>query len=380
MLDEQRGKIQSEAGQALQQSGDNGIVILPTGTGKSRVAVQRLIELAARYPEGTIIYTCDNLRLRDVDFPAELIKWGGGHLMGRIRRECYAAAYRISGEHFDIWLADEFDYMLTPEYVKFFANNTFNHKILFSATLEDYKREWGTYIAPIVYEKETWEIEQAGVINKTLHRLVAYELTPFENDIYLSFHEQFENYFMIPEDKRNPKQFDRITRARATFLRNLESSRTICRLLISHLHNNVPGTRALVYSGSSTQLRFIMPWTYYQGNEKEGWLDKFESGEINFLGVIGKIDRGANLNNVNTVIFETITGSATKMIQRSGRGKRLDKDEMLNAYYLIPFYRTLRGNLKETIVANWFDESTKKIDLSFIENYTIPCHTPKISS
>jgi superfamily II DNA or RNA helicase len=123
-----------------------------------------------------------------------------------------------------------------------------------------------------------------------------------------------------------------------------------------------------------------MPWTHYQGNEKLGWLEKFEKREINFLGVIGKLDRGANLEEVNTIIYETFNRTSSRMIQRSGRGKRLAKDQFLHCYYLIPFYITVNGKLKETVVAKWFDEATEKIDLTFIENFTIPCPTPKTSS
>lgn len=303
-----------------------------------------------------------------------MVKWGAGDYVHQIERHCYAGAYKIKDQDYDVWLADEFDYMLTPEYVKFAQNNTFKHKILVSATLEGHKRELAEQIAPIVFEKKTWEIEADGVINKTDHFMVNFQLTPQENYLYAQYQKLFEKYMADPD--KYTKSIDWLTRERKMFLGTLGSARAVCQSLIRYLHNSVPDTRALVFANYAAQIDSIMPWTFHTENEKAGWMEKFTNGEINFLGVVGKVDRGINFNGVNTIVYESMFASETKMTQKSGRGKRLQQDLMLRAYYLIPYWQD-ESKLKPTVALKWFNKATRNIDTTHLSNFVIPCPTTK---
>jgi superfamily II DNA or RNA helicase len=268
--------------------------------------------------------------------------------------------------------------MLSPEYVKFALNNSFKHKLLVSATLSGEKRAMALKIAPLLYEKKTFEIEGDGIINKSRHLLVKYLLNDEENRQYIKYNDKFIR--LLNDDTlwaQNQLKFLSIERKQ--FLQNLTSSRSMCRNLISYLHKNVQNTRVLIFGGSVAQIDSIMPWTYHSENEKSDWLNAFNNGDINYLGVVGKIDRGVNLNNINTIIFESIDASETKMIQRSGRGKRMKQDEVLDVYYLIPYFKTEKGDIKPTVVEKWFTKSTTNIDTSNLENFVIPCPTPNPS-
>lgn len=268
--------------------------------------------------------------------------------------------------------------MLTPEYVKFALNNRFRHKLLVSATLDGEKRKMAEQIAPIIYERKTFEIENEGIINKSRHLLLNYMLTEPENQQYLKYNEKFSD-LMQDDSFRAKERLKFLVLERKLWLANLDSTRAICKELIAYLFTQVPATRALIFSNSVTQIDSIMPWTYHGESAKQDWLARFNEGAINFLGVVGKIDRGVNLSNVNTIIFEGLSASETKMIQRSGRGKRMQQDEILDVYYLIPYFKSDTGKTKPTIVLKWFEQSTKNINRNTLVNFILPCRTIKTS-
>ncbi len=381
MINEERRKIQLEALNALRNNKFRGIVILPTGTGKSYVMIEALKEIYQ--PGMSVLYTCDSRRLRDTDFNKELEKWDGGYFSGLMEKQCYAAAYKKAGQHYNILLADEGDYGLTPEYSKLFTENTFDYIIFVSATLEPEKREIAKDIAPIVYEKQLKEIEAQSVVNKSQFYYVPYVLNPQENAQYLEYNKRFAS--LLNEKKgftssaipRSNKQIDSDLRflslERLHFLAGLESSAYICNRLIEALHKEREDAKMLIFCGVTSQADKVSPYSYHTKNQKDNWLDKFNNDEIKELAVVGKIDRGINLEGANTVIMESVTASETKMIQKLGRGKRLKVDEILQVYFLIPYFRPAKPNAtpQPTVVLKKIHTACAKIGIENAKTYIL---------
>lgn len=370
-----------EALDALRNNKFRGIIILPTGTGKSYVMIEALKEIYQ--PGMSVLYTCDSRRLRDTDFNKELEKWDGGHLSELMEKQCYAAAYKKKGEHYNILLADEGDYGLTPEYSKLFTENTFDYIIFVSATLEADKREIAKDIAPIVYERELKEIEAQSVVNKSQFYYVPYVLNPQENAAYLEYNKRFTS--LLNEKKgytsgmppRSKKQIDSDLRflslERLHFLAGLESSAYICNRLIEAIHKERGDAKMLIFCGVTSQADKVSMHSYHTKNQKDNWLDKFNNDEIKELAVVGKIDRGINLEGANTVIMESVTASETKMIQKLGRGKRLKIDEVLQVYFLIPYFKPATPNPtpRPTVVLNKIHTACAKIGIENAKTYIL---------
>ena len=55
------------------------------------------------------------------------------------------------------------------------------------------------------------------------------------------------------------------------------------------------------------------------------------------------------------------------MVQRNGRGMRLNVNEKLNVFFLIPHFLTVWGERKPTIVLQWVMDSLKDMDTSNIK-------------
>jgi superfamily II DNA or RNA helicase len=371
MINEEKRKIQEEAIQALRDNNFNGIVILPTGAGKTFVLIEALREL---YQEGmSVLYTCDSQRLRDSDFNKELVKWGAEEYVDKIEKQCYATAYKYEGKHYNILLADEGDYGLTPEYSKTFFNNTFDYIIFVSATLEKNKRSLARKIAPIVYERKIKEIEDKSVINKSQFWFVPFRLNEKENKKYEQFNERFHTLLQQPDDAKRKEKLKFLTLQRSHFLAGLESSLYICRRLMKEIYEKDDKSKILIFSNLTEQADKLCKYSYHAKNVEEGNLDKFNEGDVQALAVCGKVDRGINLNGVNNIIMEYTTRSETKAIQKLGRGKRLGVDDILNVYFLVPYFvKSWAKNMPmPTIVLSKIHEACKDLGIENAKTYIV---------
>lgn len=361
MINKEKEKIQLEGFTALQESGFNGAVIMPTGVGKSWILIQSLLSIPKIK---SVLYCCDNKKLRDEDFPNELKKWGADSYLNIIDRLCYQSAYKLKKQCYDLLLLDEGDYMLTPSYIKLLKNNKFKHIIFVSATLEESKRELIEQFVPIVYDIKMNQIEGTGVVNEAKGFLVNYMLTPEENRKYLAYNEAFKKYLNVP--KVNKNQIEAIQRNRKMFLGTLDSSLKQARSLAKHLYDKHPNNKIIIFCNFSQQADRVCKFSFHSKNEKDNTnLSDFDDGKIRVLSVVGKIDRGINLKNVGFGIFESAGESKTKMTQKSGRLRRLGVDEHCELYFLIPFYKDRKGQLKPTIVQKWVTESTADLGIKF---------------
>ena len=383
LINEERRKIQNSALTAIKESNYNGIFLLPTGTGKSWVLIESLLQLLKENDYNKIWYLCNSTDLRDNDFPNELRKWGAEHLLDKINFMCYQTAYKLTNQDVDIVLADEFDYSLTPEYIKVYKNNKFKHKILTTAYIDSEKLSKAKEVAEIVYSTTLLNVEDKGVLNKSKYHFVNFMMTDSETKHYQSYNssitaliseknELMFNQLLDKEAKERKRKFieyrlEIATRERKRFLNKLESSAFYCRKLMGDIYNSDKNCKILTFCELTKQADGVCKYTYYMGSDPDN-LEKFRNDEIQALAVCGKINRGINVPGIKYIIFESCNQSKTQMVQRLGRGKRLKQEELLNVYFLIPHYYE-NGKIKSTKVKDWITTATSDLDLSDVILY-----------
>lgn len=342
-----RDELQSEVINTLKDNNYEGSIILPTGVGKGKILVDILNILKPK----NCWYLCDSARNRDVTFKNELFKWGAVDMIDSIKFMCYQTAYKVKGDEVDLLLADEVDFALTPNYSKVFFNNTFKRKILVTGTVQQDQRRLLNSICPIIFEKTLSDIEGKGVVNTTNYFRVKYNLNEYENKKYLSY-----NYALSSAIKaKNNGLIEILNIRRNLFLNNLESSASTCKKLLRVLYKD-KDNKVLVFCGSASQADKVCRHSYHS-KSKTNCLTDFNLGIIRVVSVVGKIDRGENMVGVNNLIFEAPYKSRTKQQQKSGRGRRLDVDKTLNAYFLVPYFKNKYGKLEPTIVNEWVNKS-----------------------
>lgn len=365
----QRLEQQKIAVQKIKEANYNAAILATVGFGKGWVIVQCLLNLIKEQKIKSILYICDNQRLRDIDFPAELEKFGTPYLKKIIQCECYQTCHKWRDKSFDVCIGDEFDFALTKEYSKVFFYNTFKYKILVSGTVSADKKKILETIVPIVYTFSTTDAEQKGVINKTKYYIYNYTMDEDESNNYLKWTKAVARQIAA---EAKPNTINYLLGQRKEVLYNMGSSVKAVRKVMSWLWNNNKKTRLIIFCERTSQADKVCKYSYHGGNEGLDNLTKFQSEEISGLSVVGKIKRGINLKNANTGIYESLTGkSTTEFEQRNGRLKRLPLSELATVIFMLPWYKTKDKEdntiFKPTIVQEWIFKSTFNLkDIQFI--------------
>lgn len=166
-INEAKDKVQIEALTAWANTGFNGTINLPTGTGKSRCIVLAAGRHIRKGTDERWLVVVPKERLRDVEIPSEFKKWGYKKELNKgVTVECIQTACKRKNEHWDGLCVDEIHRTLSPEHIKLFENNTFGKKLGLSATVEDKdKQELLKKIAPIIYKKTVAEALELGLIS-----------------------------------------------------------------------------------------------------------------------------------------------------------------------------------------------------------------------
>lgn len=355
-----KDRIQADVLREIERNNFNGCIILPTGSGKARI----MVECIKRYNPKSVLYLCDNQDLRDTTFAKEVELWGGSSYSPVIDMQCYQTAYKWEGKEYDMILCDEADFAITPKYSLVFKNIKANKRLLFTGTMTPDKKSFVKTITPIIYEADIKEVEKHKVVNKARVTLVKFEMTAMESDKYRGYNKAFATLLGNSTNltKAEKWRLKSLQLGRKLLLQSLKSSAVATRELMKILHAT-PTNKVLIFCGQTEQADRICKWSYHGKNEGENNLERFNNGDVRFLSVVSKIDRGINLNGVNCVIFESPTRSKTKTMQRSGRARRLAVDEVTDLYFMIPYYRTFSNDLKPSVVLDYVMESGEELDL-----------------
>lgn len=354
----EKDKLLQEALQAFKEHNYNGVALMATGAGKGRL----MIEIAKLLKPQKILYLCNTVLLRDKMFIDELHKWDAAHLLDNMDLMCYQSACKLKDVYYDLVLGDEFDASLTDVYIRVFKNNNFKYKILVSATLDAQKRRLAAKIAPIIFERTQQQLIKNKVLNNLNFTFIRYNLTAIENKQYINYNKQFVELLNRPRTKIIEYRLNQLQIQRKQFLSSLGSSAEVTKWLLAKLRPKQE--KILIFCGLSKQADVVCKHSYHSNNNNiEAFID-FENGTIKEIAVVDKVDRGLNISSIKHIICESLTKSKTKLTQRLGRGMRLDINDTLNAYLLVPYYRNFLGEQKPTIVQEWIISATEDMNLS----------------
>ena len=410
-----REQIQSEALLALKQNNYNGTVILSTGTGKSKVAIDAIKEGNFK----NILITSPRTNLKE-NWRAEIIKWWpavdnnyafavegvSNSWQAKVQDtlltiENIQTCYKWSLEQiqqFDYIIQDEIHTMATPEYGRLInlAKSLDIPVTGLTATSDAHKPEKELFYkvyCPIVYEY--LDSAKDGIVNGRKYIVYKYELTydykvtagtkakPFVNGEktqyeYLSSAIKKGQVMMSrtgsqdwfrdaanwgwknqgsPAQKAAAIQYLNAIKYRKEFLWNLTSSADIAaRIKYSILHDK--NNKVLLFSELTKQAEKLSKYTVHSNNDEElnaKNLRDFDRGTIRELASCNSLTLGLNIKGANYAIMESYSGSTTGFAQKAGRTDRLAVDDIATVIFIVP---------KGTQSEQWFNNATKSLDLS----------------
>ena len=360
-----QSEIQEIAINNWKRNGKRGTIEAVTGIGKTFIGLHAI----RSYPAGCSVVFLAETTLREIDVLADIAKFKEIYnfdVLSHCKFEfaCYQSAYKWNSRYFDLVIADEIHDSLTPEYFKFYENNTFNGIVGLSATIDvntSYdgvtKGEMLNRIAPICY---TYGLDDS-IRNKTSRKLNVYivnhrleavsrdmvagtKTKPFkttEEKNYVYWEKEYlkATSLDLPEcfnledyriaEKNKEMTILRSSNKRAKCLYELPSKiKTTTRLL-----DAITG-KTIVFSNSIDSLLRITNDVVSSKNTKERntlLRKQFDEDVIKTIGSFKMLKQGANLLGARNIIVMSYYSKEKDIIQRVGR-LRKDGEDIGNVF------------------------------------------------
>jgi len=394
-------------------------LILSTGFGKSKVVIDILKALRPK----KVLILVNSTDLRDDSWKVEFKKFKALTMYNKnVEITTYQTAYKWSKaiKNLDDYfiIADEVDFAADTEKYSAFFDTYFDVKTLgITGFVTDIKKDWFNKYLPVLKQLTANDAQKEGILNKLHFVFVKYNLSMNPKDIKVEYIKygskkhftQSENasydyknkqvMILIGEQakintdymqgKLTVTQFDAQIRSlqykidgavrdRSNLLLTSISAATVTKKLIQYILKDKEN-KVIIFSKRTSQSEIICG----KANSYNGKLTKpiaatmfadFQSSKLNYLGVCDKLNRGVNINNLNTAILETFYGSDTQAVQRFGRLMRLDPDKMATIYVLLPYYMRAERDghthtVQETQQVKWAKNMLRSTSITSYETW-----------
>jgi superfamily II DNA or RNA helicase len=354
---------QEEAVAAWRAARWRGVVVLPTGAGKSYVAERIIAE--ARRSTLVIVPTLDLLSqwyggLRAA-FGCDIGLLGGGsHDIRPITVTTYDSASLYMeryGDRFGLLVFDEVHHLPAPGYARAAESAIAPLRLGLTATLErpDGSHAWlDTLVGPVCYRKEITDLAgeflaeyQTEVISVCLSAeeqaqydmlRARYRAFVDSNGIRMGSPDGLRQFLMASARSKE---------GRAAFRAMLDSKRiahgTERKLeLVDAIIADEWGRRTIIFTNDNDTAwrisrRILAPCITHHTDTKErrAWLDAFGAGEITTLVTSRVLNEGVDLPSAEVAIVVSGTGTVRESVQRLGRILRPGKDKQAVLYELV---------------------------------------------
>uniref|UniRef100_A0A7C2VAT8 DNA 3'-5' helicase n=1 Tax=Ignisphaera aggregans TaxID=334771 RepID=A0A7C2VAT8_9CREN len=353
---------QVEALEAWRRNGYKGVVALPTGAGKTIIAIAAIAELNVRtlivsYTKEQMFQWGDKIA-SFTDVPRTLIGYfyGSEKRLAPITIITYQSAYRYIdtlSPYFSLLIVDEVHHLPADKF-RFIAENMFaRYRLGLSATVI---REDGRHIelfplmGGVVYSKSLYELAERGYIAQFSVKTVKVGLTPDEKKRYKELSEKYRELArgrsfeeILEEAKRgNPKALEAVkvrSEMRMLVHNAQEKLKAIEDIVARELEQ---GSKILIFTQYVDQAKQIAErlGTYYIVGEldettRRRRLEAFKQGLVRVLVLTTVGDEGIDVPDANVGIVVAGTSSRRQFIQRLGRLLRPAPGKQAKLYEIV---------------------------------------------
>jgi superfamily II DNA or RNA helicase len=355
---------QERAIQAWDRAGMWGVVVLPTGSGKTHVAM-KAISLAR--PAIVIVPTLDLLaqwkEKLDDEFDIDTGVYSGEeHRLGPVTVATYDTAYIRAaelGNKFKLIVFDEVHHLPSPGYMSIAEMFACTARLGLTATYEredGRQKELPRLVGGIVFERDVESMEGIHLAPFDLRRIYV-ELTPEEEEQYLRDMDVYKTY--LRENNiilRTPRDFERLVmrsgrdkgardailarhRARTTALNSSSKLAALADVLRKH---SGPDDKVIIFTEHNDLVyriskQFLIPFITYttQKDERSRNLVEFKAGGYRALVTSKVLDEGVDVPDANVGIILSGSGSKREFAQRLGRILRKKENKKAILYEIV---------------------------------------------
>lgn len=354
---------QTEALDTWWQRGARGLVVLPTGTGKTYLAI--LAILRAQRPAMVVTPTLDLLNQwydeLTLAFNVPIGLLGGGYYdLQPLTVTTYDSAYihlERWGNRYGLIIFDECHHLPGPSYQAIAAGCIAPFRLGLTATPERADGQESLLpglIGPEVYRREIHQLAGSYLAEYHIERLLV-DLSAEESDRYTQARLQYRQFveekgiaISTPQGwQRFLQETYRSPEGRAAFLAYREQKRIALAApaklrLLERLLERHANDRVIIFTYDNATVyqiarKFLIPAITHQTKTKErhALLQKFHTGEYPILVASQVLNEGVNVPAANVGIVLSGTGSVREHVQRLGRLLRKHGDKQAILYEVV---------------------------------------------
>ncbi len=374
-----RTKIQIDALTAWFHQGCQGTVLAATGVGKTRLGVVAASRHIRTNSSERWLIIAPRKNLLDDEWPAEFSKAGcTSEITEQITTEVINTACTWQGTHWDGVIVDEVHLCLSPEFRKFFVNNTWDRLLCLSAGIENVEyRHIIDRLAPVCYEIPVSKALELNLISPFHVFNLPVQFTEVERKAYIEIQKRFKQFFAkfeydfqtanqalrdpktvarqfgakVPDIIYAAREFNRAMHQRKQAVFGAKRKPLIVKEIIDFFHSE----KSIVFSETQKAAKVIQEKLsycsvlYHSGlteKQRKQALEVFKSDEndLNTMSAVKALDIGMNVSSCSVGVVSSGNSKYTQAQQRRGRILRTAKGKVAK---LIQLY------VPDTIEEKW---------------------------
>lgn len=388
-----RDQIQSEAIMSNIDNDFASTLVMCTGAGKSKCAIDLATLCVSNKNDSRILLVVPTQKLRDKNWKDEFEKWN--HLKifeENLVKTCYASLLKYKDEEFDMIIFDEVHHV-TERHIEFFESCLTRRVLGLTATMPDdpLKLSIIDAVMPVSYEYTFEEGIYDGIISEFEMNVIYVDLddkfkyieagskkrrfyqTELEKNDYLNtriealkeeglavrkkLNDYIDEKGFYHEDEvvlKYKKEIDKLAARRETlifnrlhFIKQLKSKTIAAQELFNHIYQE--GKRYVLFCGSIPQANELCENRFHSQVDGTDY-DRFVNEEINVLSVVDALNEGHNIPNLDEMIAVQLSSKELALIQRIGRFVRFRENYVAQIYILVA---------RNTVDERWFKSATE---------------------
>lgn len=316
--------VQQEAVNAVINNGGRGLVVMATGAGKSKVAVDvaKYYDKQGKHFDGHCLVVPTE-KLRDENWDEEFSKWKAKGISDKTEKICYASASKIEDFNFNLAILDEV-HNITELSSELFTNNHIENVIALTATEpEDEEKQLilqrlGIHL---VYKLTLDDAVKLGFVAPYKITVVHTKLN--ETDKYIVSGTKAKPFMQTERAKYSylsnmcmirPGQISTFNRMR--FIYNLKSKTDAGKFILDNL---IPeDDRTMIFCGSIEQTKEFGTGVFHSKSSSKDY-DLFKEDKIKRLACVKAANEGHNFVGLDSGLVLQINSKEKDIIQRIGR-------------------------------------------------------------
>lgn len=282
----------------------HGLFTLAPRVGKTKLGIMMLREIKPK----KVLWVTPSAKLRDIDIPAEFVKWKAKVLLRKVETVCWASLNKVKGKY-DVIILDEYQDITADNASTLLKKELIADTIIcLSGTHPTHEEKNDIYKKLNLTSRLTIDIEEAidlgliadydvEVVQCSLNSSIKSIKAGSKEKPFMQTERASYDYLTSLIDRRRGSKFTYLSRMR--LIHNSINKADAARKLRDKL---LEKGRVLMFCSNKQQAENLSPYVYHSSTTDED-LNLFQKGEIDLLACVNSGGVGYTFTNFDFIII-----------------------------------------------------------------------------